>query len=213
MSLVAVVVALVGTTALAEPAAAGDGMEVLCSEAGYGCVEGTGYQGQGIWGANHFKTGHNCTSYVSYMLAQAGAAQPWRPMGNANRWNDNAQGRVPVDDTPTIGAVAVWEGGTRLAPGSAGHVGMVDLVTSDYIEVSDDGAANHTRRLRIHRGSPYWPDSFVHIRDRVAVPSLVAALWDAPGLTLSTGPGRVPGWWSARRPLPALLSADSHLTG
>jgi len=176
LAAVAALLSVVG--APLRPAAAGEGMEILCDQPGYGCVEGTGYRGQSHWGANHFVVGHNCTSYVSYMLHQAGAAQPWRPMGNANRWDDNGAGKVPIDDVPAIGAVAQWEGGTRLAPGSAGHVAMVDLVTPDYIEISDDTGGGGARRYRIHVGSPYWPDDFLHIRDRTAVPLLAATVWD-----------------------------------
>jgi surface antigen len=181
-----------------QPAAAGEGMEVLCQDAGYACVEGTGYRGQSVWGANYFKTGHNCTSYVSYMLAQAGASQPWRPMGNANRWDDNGAGRTVIDDVPAIGAVAQWEGGTRLAPGASGHIGLVDLVTPDYIEVTDDTNAGVTRRLRIHRGSPYWPDDFLHIRDRTVVPRLAAAVWKVGVQPLGpSGPGaELAGLWA-----------------
>ena len=181
-SVVVAVLAAVGAAALlpavaAPAAAAGEGMEVLCSDAGYGCVAETGYRGQSRWGANYFKTGHNCTSYVSWVLSEAGVEAPWYPMGNASAWDDRGQGRVAVDDVPADGAVAQWDGGTRLAPGSAGHVAMVDVVTDGYIEVSDDTGAGLTRRIRIHRGSPYWPSSFVHIKDRIPVRDLVAAVW------------------------------------
>ena len=169
--------ALVVVPSLAAPAGANAGMEILCSDAGYGCVEGTGYRGQSRWGANYFKTGHNCTSYVSWVLASAGVEAPWYPMGNANVWDDRGRGRVPVDDVPAPGAVAVWDGGTRLAPGAAGHVAMVDVVAPGYIDVSDDTGAGLTRRIRIHQGSPYWPTSFVHIKDRIPVRALVAAVW------------------------------------
>ncbi|HJR24523.1 MAG TPA: CHAP domain-containing protein, partial [Acidimicrobiales bacterium] len=137
----------------------------LCDRADYGCTEGTGYRGQGVWGANYGRTGHNCTSYVSYRIAQLGVAQPWRPMGNANRWDDNARGGAVVDDVPAVGAVAQWEGGTRLAPGPLGHVAYVEAVTADGIELTDDTSGGRTRRYRIQRGSPYWPDDFVHIHD------------------------------------------------
>jgi surface antigen len=171
--------AFAGLSALAPTtaSAAGEGMEELCSQAGYGCVGETGYRGQSVWGANYGRTGHNCTSYVSWMLAQAGAAQPWFTMGNASAWDDRGQGKVPVDDNPTVGSVAQWDGGTRLAPGAGGHVAMVDVVGPGWIEVTDDTGAGVTRRLRIHEGSPYWPSSFVHIHDRLVVRDLVAAVW------------------------------------
>jgi surface antigen len=169
--------AVLAVPALTAPAAAGEGMEVLCSDAGYRCVEDAGYRGQSRWGANYFEVGHNCTSYVSWVLSEAGAEAPWYPMGNANLWDDRGQGRVPVDDVPAAGAVAQWDEGTRLAPGAAGHVAIVDVVTAGYIEVSDDTGAGLTRRIRIHRGSPYWPTAFVHIKDRIPVPVLASIVW------------------------------------
>jgi surface antigen len=187
LAVAAAAACIIGVGAPVRPAAAGEGMEILCSQAGYGCLEGTGYRGQSVWGANYFVTGHNCTSYVSFMLSQAGASQPWRPMGNANQWDDNGAGRTTIDDVPAIGAVAQWEGGTRLAPGPAGHVAMVDLVTPDYIELSDDNNSGTARRFRIYVGSPYWPDDFLHIRDRIAVPALAATVWDVGVSPL--GPG------------------------
>ena len=95
----------------------GDGLQVVCSRADFGCVQGTGYHGQSVWGANYGVTGHNCTSYVSYLLAKQGVAEPWHVMGNANTWDDHAKGKVPVDDIPAVGAVAQWEGHSRYASG------------------------------------------------------------------------------------------------
>jgi surface antigen len=161
-----------------QAAGAAEGQEVLCDDPGYGCTEGTGYRGQGVWGGNWGKTGHNCTSYVSYMLARNGATQPWRPMGNANQWNERAAGKALVDDNPVVGSVAHWEGGTRLAPGASGHVAYVEIVTARYIEITDDTHSGGTRRIRIHRGSPYWPSSFVHIHDVGSSPSLAAGAFE-----------------------------------
>jgi surface antigen len=146
-------------------------MELLCNRADYGCTAGTGYRGQSYWGANYGRAGHNCTSYVSYRLATAGAAEPWHTMGNANQWDERGRGKVPVDDRPAVGSVAQWEGGTRLAPGDRGHVGYVEAVTADGIEVTDDTSSG-TRRFTIRTGSPYWPDSFIHIHDAPVAPSL-----------------------------------------
>jgi surface antigen len=157
--------ALVPSVAGATPVGDGAGRVVLCDRADYGCVEGTGYHGQSVWGANYGKTGHNCTSYVSYLLAQQGTPEPWHTMGNANRWDDNGRGKVPVDDVPAVGAVAQWEGGSRYAPGSSGHVAFVEAVTASGIEISEDNHSGGTRRVRLQRGSAYWPSHFVHIDD------------------------------------------------
>ncbi len=198
----AVTLGAICALSVTERASAQEGMDILCDRADYGCVAGTGYKGQGVWGANYGKTGHNCTSYVSYRLKQLGVSQPWRPMGDANRWDDNAKGRVAVDDIPAVGAVAQWEGGTRLAPGPQGHVGYVEAVTAEGIEVTDDTNACRTRRYRIRRGSPYWPDDFVHIHDVAAPAAVEQGRWaftnakqppfaDAIGLEFGT-PGDVP---------------------
>ncbi len=170
--------ALPALPALARTAREGSpGMRVLCNRADYGCVTGTGYHGQGVWGANWGATGHNCTSYVSYRLSKLGVRQPWRPMGDAGQWDDNARGRVPVDDVPAVGAVAQWEGGTRFAPNPSGHVAYVEAVSSSGIEITDDTHSGGTRRVRISRGSPYWPDDFVHIHDVIGPDSVTRGGW------------------------------------
>jgi hypothetical protein len=146
----------------------GAGYEVLCNRSDYGCVEGTGYHGQSRWGANYFRTGHNCTSYVSYRISQLGVDQPWRPMGDGGAWDDRgARAGYPTDDSPAAGAVAVWDGGTAMTRSRRGHVAYVERVDGDTIEITDDSTGGGTRRLRIARGSAYWPSAFVHIRDLV----------------------------------------------
>jgi surface antigen len=152
-------------------------MQVLCSQSGYGCVEGTGYHGQSRWGANYGASGHNCTSYVSFRLAQLGVAQPWRPMGNGNQWDERGRSHVRVDDLPAVGAVAQWEGGTRFAPNPSGHVAYVESVKGDTIEITDDSHSGGTRRVRITRGSAYWPSHFVHIHDLVADQPVADGEW------------------------------------
>jgi surface antigen len=169
---------------------AGPGMEVLCSQAGYGCVAGTGYAGQSRWGANYGTAGHNCTSYVSFRFAQQGVAQPWRPMGDGGRWDDNGRAHVPVDDQPAVGAVAQWEGRSRIAPGARGHVGYVEAVGDGWVEITDDATGGGTRRFRVQQGSAYWPSHFVHIHDQPSPPAVlgevvVGAVRDA--LQRSTG--------------------------
>lgn len=176
---------LVPAAASPDALTGGDGMEVLCSQAGYGCVAGTGYHGQSVWGANWFKTGHNCTSYVSWRLAQTGIAQPWRPMGDGGRWDDNGRKHVAVDQTPAVGAVAGWDGGTRYAPGPSGHVAYVEAVRGDTIEITDDSHGGGTRRVLLQRGSPYWPSSFIHINDVVA-PSMSEGEWTLTGAPSSS---------------------------
>jgi surface antigen len=159
-------VVLVPTTAGASRG--GAGYQVLCNRADYGCVEGTGYHGQSRWGANYFRAGHNCTSYVSFRIAQLGVAQPWRPMGDGGEWNERgARAGYLNDGSPAAGAVAVWEAHSRMSPGGSGHVAYVERVDGDTIELTDDSTGGGTRRMLITRGSAYWPASFVHIKDLI----------------------------------------------
>jgi surface antigen len=162
--------------ASAPPATAGEGMTTLCDRADFGCVADTGYHGQSVWGANYGVVGHNCTSYVSFRLAQQEVAQPWRPMGDGGRWDDNGMRAVPVDDLPAVGAVAEWDGGSRYAPGGSGHVAYVEVVDANGIEITDDSHSGGTRRVRIDRGSVYWPSHFVHIHDTPPPPAPVPFL-------------------------------------
>ena len=149
------------------PAGDGVGMQVLCSRSDYGCTGG-GYQGQSRWGSLYGRSGHNCTSYVSFRLSELGVAQPWRPMGDGGAWDDRGRAHVRVDEHPAVGAVAQWEGGSRLSPRGSGHVGYVEAVDPDgTIEVTDDSYGGGTRRYRITPGSSYWPNAFLHIHDLV----------------------------------------------
>lgn len=182
------VLTMVGLAGGGGSAGAAEGMDIVCDRADYGCVDDTGYRGQSHWGANYGRAGHNCTSYVSYRLAMLGAREPWHPMGNADQWNDRGKGKVMVDDTPVVGSVAQWEGGSRLAPGPRGHVGYVEAVTRGGIEVTDDSSSGGTRRYRIGRASPYWPDNFVHIHDTPAISRLTDALFDLAATASVAGP-------------------------
>jgi hypothetical protein len=169
MGAVVVALALMTAPVAASPQAPsrGEGMQVLCSSSGYACTGG-GYHGQSRWGSLYGRAGHNCTSYVSFRLAELGVAQPWRPMGNAGQWDDRGSGHVRIDEHPAMGAVALWEGGSRLSPGGSGHVGYVESVDPDgTIEVTDDAYGGGTRRYRISPGSAYWPNRFLHIHDLV----------------------------------------------
>ena len=168
-------------------------MQVLCS-AGYGCTGGTGYHGQSRWGANYGKAGHNCTSYVSYRLAELGVAQPWRPMGDAGQWDDNG-GAVTSGSTSTRRS-APWRSGragTRSPPAASGHVGYVESVDPDgTIEVTDDSYGGGTRRFRISPGSRTGPAA-----------SCTSTTWSTiappgPRPRSSGASGRRPPRWSRR---------------
>ncbi|MEO5833328.1 MAG: CHAP domain-containing protein [Nakamurella sp.] len=165
---VLVATATIGTGVTAASAsAAAPGVSYLCSSGDYGCLASTGYGGQSVWGS--WGPGHNCVSYASFRLEQAGAARPWPDrVGSGFEWDDKARAAgVPVDDNPAVGAIAQWDNY------GAGHVGYVEAVTDSYIDVSEDnyssrGSGTSTVR-RIERSSQMFADaSFIHVRDAVA---------------------------------------------
>ena len=161
---------------------------MLCSRSDFGCVSDASYHGQSVWGANYGTVGHNCTSYVSYLLSKEGVAEPWHTMGDAGRWDDRGKGKVPIDATPAVGSVAEWEGHSRYAPGSSGHVAFVEAVTRSGIEITEDNHGGGTRRVVIAQGSAYWPDHFLHIHDRPAVAGMSDAVFSLAGPHDVAGP-------------------------
>lgn len=152
------------------PGAGVAGVTRLCGpDPSYGCTTG-GYAGQSTgWSGARYGAGyassnsygyHNCTLYAAYRLATNGLADPgWA--ANATDWDTSAAAHgVLVDQNPALGSIAQWNGG------SAGHVAYVEVVTSTYIEVTDDNfELNYTDRWRITTNSPAWPDNFIHFRD------------------------------------------------
>ena len=127
--------------------------QILCySHNTYSCLQHTGYHGQSVWG---YPGGHNCTNYVAYRLSLAGAQNPGN-LGNAGLWARNARKKnIPVDNYPTPGSVAQW---------NFGHVGYVESVTDNFIEVTEDSYGNNiTLRKRYFRGQSDWPNSFIHL--------------------------------------------------
>ncbi|GAA0564940.1 hypothetical protein GCM10010172_55520 [Paractinoplanes ferrugineus] len=194
----AVVVTASAAAQAGSPGTGVPGVTRLCGpDAAYGCTTG-GYAGRSTgWPGTKYGAGyassnqygyHNCTLYAAYRIAANGAGDPgWS--GNANQWDEKARAAgTPVNGTATVGAVAQWNSG------SAGHVAYVEVVTSGYIEVTDDNyGLNYTDRWRINVGSASWPDNFIHFKD-VQPP----AKPPAPA-TLSALPhgSRVPLRWAA----------------
>ena len=159
------------------PGSGVSGVTRVCGpRADYSCTTG-GYAGisEGWWGAKYgppYASSnaygyHNCTLYAAYRVAKNGAKDPgWS--GNASQWDDNANRNI-VDQTPAVGAVAQWNANTY------GHVAYVEVVTGDYIEVTDDNFSyNTTNRWRITRSSPAWPDNFIHFKDLASTRSTVS---------------------------------------
>ena len=140
-----------------------------CTSAGYTGTNATG------WAARYYGcpyasgcaagTPHNCTLYVSYRLMLNGVNDPgWSD--NANNWANRANSHhIPVDQIPTVGAIAQWIGGI-------GHVAYVEAVDSSGIILTMDDWSDasitpswpdgYTARIHIDTGSPAWPDNFIH---------------------------------------------------
>jgi surface antigen/peptidoglycan hydrolase CwlO-like protein len=68
-----------------------------------------------------------CVSYTAFRVAASGRNMPyWGGVGNANQWDDNARADgIPVDGTPTPGAVAISNSGFY------GHAMYVESVNPD----------------------------------------------------------------------------------
>ncbi len=168
----------------AAPVGAADGVTYTCEKSpGYDCMPGTGYTGQSTWGS--YGPGHNCVSFVAFMLQRNGSERPWEGrLGDGSDWDEHARAAgYPVDTNPTVGAIAQWDGGS-------GHVAYVDEVTTDHIVVTEDSFSGDSSARRIARTSSTFAEAeFLHIRDLPAAPA-DDVLWatDAAGTTM---------WWGA----------------
>jgi len=137
----------------------------LCYDAvnSYSCVSSTGYSGQPTWGYTVDSNGHNCTNYAAYRLAQNGAAYPGF-IADATHWDTSAQSKgYAVNQTPTVGSIAQWN---TYNGNSDGHVGYVENVTANSIEVTADAWGGSTSRRVYYAGQSDWPSNFVHIYDQ-----------------------------------------------
>ena len=106
--------------------------------------------------------GHNCTNYLAYRLTHGGRMVA-RPPGTASAytWGDAARkAGVPVDDRPSVGAVAWWTAAAIGTP--SGHVAYVEEVRADgSIVVSEDNLTGDFDWRHVTRGSG-WPSGFIH---------------------------------------------------
>jgi surface antigen len=164
---------LAGLGLCSAAAARADGFE-LCT--GYAACSTNGfsphdyqYAAADSWWSMY--PGDNCTNYTAYVESQVyGVPTPDYLLGDGGQWGYRAAlERVPVDGTPSVGAVAVWDAD---APGMGGygHVAVVEAVAADgsSIEVSQSGmgaADDGYDWQQISRDSPAWepwPSSFIH---------------------------------------------------
>lgn len=116
--------------------------------------------------------GDNCTNYVAYVeTAVFGVATPTYHLGDAGQWpTSTALHGALVDHTPTVGAVAEWDGGSPGIP-SPGHVAVVEEVgpRNSFIVISQQNVTdvNDYDWTRINSNGvgnlwEQWPSNFIH---------------------------------------------------
>ncbi len=165
------------TVASAQPSRAALG-STRCS--GYAsCSRGSfttnGYQqhaGTSYW---TMYAGNNCTNYVAYVESTVyGVPTPTYNLGDGGAWAAAAARHgVRVDRVPSVGAVAVWFGGSSGIPWP-GHVAVVEDVgpRDRYVDISQQhmsGDPDGFDWTRIYRNAAenewqQWPNRFVHFR-------------------------------------------------
>jgi surface antigen len=147
---------------------------LLC--AGYTPCSAPGYSTHGYQSAADSSwwsmyPGVNCTNYAAFVESQIyGVPTPGVLLGDAYQWAQRAaEAGVPVDQTPTVGSVAVW-GSDAPGMGGYGHVGVVESIGPDgsYADISQSGMGSADDGYsweRVYRdGSSWesWPSSFIH---------------------------------------------------
>lgn len=115
--------------------------------------------------------GNNCTNYVAWRLIQEGMPKNVDWLHNASDWAQEAkQHDIPVNKTPTVGAVAQWNANS--AGSYSGHVAIVEATGPGWILISEDNYASGPRKIEIiHQGTPRWPSNFIHFTTRPATPT------------------------------------------
>jgi surface antigen len=153
---------------------------IVC--AGYSSCNARGHSSHG-YGAHErssywrMTAGNECTNYVAYVESTVfRAPSPSYLLGNAGQWPATAAAHgVVVNQVPSVGAVAEWDGGAA-GMGSVGHVAVVEKIgpRHRYILISQQhmGAdPNGYDWTRINAGFPSsawqeWPDHFIHFKVR-----------------------------------------------
>jgi surface antigen len=119
--------------------------------------------------------GNECTNYTAYVESTVfRAPAPSYLLGNGGQWAQTAAAHgVLVNHTPSVGAVAEWDGGTY-GMGPAGHVAVVERIgpRGRYIVISQQdmgGEADGYDWTRIYAGHPAdqwqeWPSNFIHFK-------------------------------------------------
>jgi surface antigen len=174
-------IALIGAAVPMAVAGPGTGVgaapsSVLCS--GWASCAAQGYDSYG-YGQNGWQSywqmsaGDECTNYVAYIESTVfGAPAPDYLLGNGGQWAASAAANgVVVNDVPSVGAVAEWDGGTY-GMGPLGHVAVVESVGphDSYIVISQQNISSDVDGYdwtRINAGFPAdewqeWPSNFIH---------------------------------------------------
>lgn len=135
-----------------------------CDQPNNSCVAHTGFDPLvSHWGQTTNPKG-NCTNYVAFRLERNGAPR-LNGRGDAVTWRDRVIeqfGAAAVNNTPTVGSVAWWNG--RIADGS-GHVAYVEKVVGSTIYVSDSSFNIGSDRRVLTPDMSFYPDAFLHIMD------------------------------------------------
>jgi surface antigen len=149
-----------------------------------GC-DASGFTSHGY--AAHFSTmywrmysGSECTNYTAFVESTVfRVTTPGYLLGNGGQWAASAARHgVLVNHTPSVGAVAEWDGGSY-GIGSAGHVAVVEQVGpgGSYIVISQQNMGSDINRYEwtmIRKGFPAnewqeWPSNFIHFKIRTHV--------------------------------------------
>jgi surface antigen len=117
--------------------------------------------------------GDNCTNYVAFVESTVyGISTPTYNLGDGGLWaTAAAHNGVLVNNTPAVGSVAVWNGGSSGIP-DEGHVAVVEAVgpLNSYIVVSQQHILGDTDGYDWTFIYPtasqnqweQWPDDFIH---------------------------------------------------
>ncbi len=159
-----------------------------------------------------------CTSFVAWRLNNDGGVAfhnyyLGRHWGDASNWAAAAgQVGVPVDHTPTVGAVAWWAAGSS---GSwSGHVAYVARASATQITIEEYNWVHrgaYSTRV-IDSTSRYWPTAFVHVTPTTLTATRLPAITGDvrvaeplvadPGAWTSSGAAFRYAWYADGSPIP-----------
>lgn len=142
-----------------------------CDARGYDSYGYRSHESRAYWRMTPYD---QCTNYAAFVEATVfHAPTPSYLLGNGGQWAASAASHgVVVNHTPSVGAVAQWDGGT-LGIGPIGHVAVVEQVgpQDKYIVISQQhmgGVAGYNWTLiKAHYPASEWqewPNSFIHFR-------------------------------------------------